>query len=156
MVTHWLADLNIGSGSNCSGHNNHSRLRLMQWFRLEERLVRAVENDSTLASRNDFTWRMRYNFLMQVPIGRHPFEPGSFAWVLNDEVFVNFGENIIYNSFDQNRFFTGLHFYTGPGNWLQAGYMNLFQQTASGNKYRMIHTFRLLYFHNVDLRKKPR
>jgi len=37
---------------------------------------------------------------------------------------------------------------------VQFGYMNLFQQLAAGNKFRSIHTMRLFYFQNVDLRKK--
>lgn len=34
------------------------------------------------------------------------------------------------------------------------GYMNFFQQLSTGNQYRSIHTARVFYFHNMDLRKK--
>jgi hypothetical protein len=32
--------------------------------------------------------------------------------------------------------------------------MNLFQQSAAGNKYKSINAARLFYFQNIDLRKK--
>jgi len=37
---------------------------------------------------------------------------------------------------------------------LQFGYMNVFQQLAAGNQYKSVSAARLLYFHNLDLRKK--
>jgi hypothetical protein len=37
---------------------------------------------------------------------------------------------------------------------LQFGYMNVFQQLASGHEYKWINAARIFYFHNVDLRKK--
>jgi hypothetical protein len=74
--------------------------------------------------------------------------------VVNDEVHINFGKQIVNNYFDQNRFFLGLKYQTGEHSNLQVGYMNLFQQLAAGNKYRDINAFRFFFFQNLDLRKK--
>ena len=86
-------------------------------------------------------------------MSRRPFEPGTFSFILNDEVHVNLGKEIVYNYFDQNRFFAGFALYTNKRDNLQFGYLNLFQQLAAGNRYRNIHALRVFYFHNVDLRK---
>jgi Protein of unknown function (DUF2490) len=134
-------------------HANSSRFKLMQWVRLEERFRRKIESNDALADGYNFNWRVRYNIMMQFPLGKKPFAPGSLALAVNDEAMINFGKEITYNYFDQNRFFVGFHLYTSTHNWLQFGYMNLFQQLAAGNKYRTIHAARIFYFQNLDLRK---
>jgi hypothetical protein len=64
---------------------------------------------------------------------------------------INFGKEIVYNYFDQNRLFLGFNYYLTKHNTLQFGYMNLFQQLSAGNKYKMIHTARVSFFHNLNL-----
>jgi hypothetical protein len=135
-------------------HTNYPRLRLMQWIRLEERFRRKVLNNDQLADGYNFNYRLRYNFLFNAPIGKKPFAPGTFSWVLNDEVHINFGDEIVYNYFDQNRFFAGLTYHVNPANSIQFGYLNVFQQLPAGNRYRNTHAARIFYFHNLDLRAK--
>ena len=126
----------------------------MQWLRLEQRFRRKILNDDELAADYLFNYRLRFNVLMQFPLGNNPFQPRSLSFVLNDELHVNFGEKIVYNYFDQNRFFAGFNFHLAGHNNLQFGYMNIFQQLAGGNRYRSLHAIRLFFFHNLDLRKK--
>ena len=127
----------------------------MQWLRLEERYRRRVLNDSTLSEGHHFNFRLLYNFLIQVPLSAGGIKPRTASLVLNDEVHVNFGKEIVYNYFDQNRFFVGINYHLNNHDNLQAGYMNLFQQLPAGNRYRSIHTARIFFFHHLDLRKKP-
>ncbi len=134
-------------------HTRFSKLRLMQWFRLEERFRRKILNDEELADGYLFNFRARYNILGQFALGREPFRPGSLSLVLSNEVFVNFGKEIVYNSFDQNRAFAGFALHLNSHDNLQFGYMNVFQQQAAGNRYRSNHVARVFYFHNLDLRK---
>lgn len=139
-------------------HSKYPRIKLMQWFRGEERFRRKILNDNELADGYSFNFRFRYNILSQFALNRkEPFKPGSFSFVLSDEVFVNAGKQITYNVFDQNRFFAGFHYHVNKHDNLQFGYMNLFQQQAAGNKYRNVHVARVFYFHTLDLRKnKPK
>jgi len=134
-------------------NTKYSRLNTMQWLRLEERFVRKVANDSTLAPGSNFTYRLRYNFLLNIPI-RTNQKSSPWAAAVNNEVFVSFGKNVVYNYFDQNRFFAGATYKFNAGNSLQAGYLNVFQQLAAGNKYRMINGVRINYFSNIDWRRK--
>jgi hypothetical protein len=127
---------------------------MMQWLRLEERYRRKILNDSTLGKGYSFNFRLRYNFLFQVPLTKKDTKAGGLSFVVNDEVHVNFGKQIVYNYFDQNRFFAGLAYPINASNNIQFGYMNLFQQLAAGNQYRSIHAARIFYFHNLDLRRK--
>ncbi|MCU0334828.1 MAG: DUF2490 domain-containing protein [Chitinophagaceae bacterium] len=136
-------------------HQNSSRFKLMQWVRLEQRFRRNILNDNALADGYNFNWRVRYNIMLQFPLGRRPFEPGSLALALNNESMLNFGKRIVNNTFDQNRAFAGFHYYVNKHDWLQVGYMNFFQQTASPGQYRMFHTARVFFFHNIDWRRQP-
>jgi hypothetical protein len=135
-------------------HTKYAKVRTMQWVRLEERYRRKILNESKLNDGYNFNFRLRYNFLLQVPLSKQGVKPNSFSFVVNDEVHVNFGKEIVYNYFDQNRFFLGLAYHTNQHDNLQFGYMNVFQQLAAGNKYKSTHTVRIFYFHNLDLRKK--
>ena len=135
-------------------HTRSPKIRLMQWFRLEERFRRKVLNDDELAEGYSFNFRLRYNFFSMFPLSKKNFQPGSLSFVINDEVHINFGKQIVYNYFDQNRFFIGFAYHVNKHDNLQFGYMNVFQQMASGNKYRSNHAARVFYFHNLDLRKK--
>lgn len=133
-------------------HTRYTKLRLMQWFRLEERWRRKILNDNTLADGYNFNFRIRYNFLSQFPLSKKRFEPKTLSLIVNDEVHINFGKEVVNNYFDQNRLFLGFNYQVDKRNNLQFGYMNLFQQLTAGNRYRSIHTARMFFFHNLDLR----
>lgn len=129
-----------------------SKARLMQWVRLEERFRRKTLSDDALGDGYNFNWRICYNFALFVPITKKRFEPGGLQLLVNDEVMVNFGKNIVYNHFDQNRLFVGLVYQVNKHAQLHGGYMNLYQQLPSGDQFRNQHTVRVFYFHNFDLR----
>ncbi len=135
-------------------HTKYPRLRLMQYARLEERFRRKIKDEDELAEGYNFNYRFRYNFYLAAPIGRKAFAPRTLSFVVNDEVHVNFGKEIIYNYFDQNRFFVGFAYHVNSTDNVQFGYMNLFQQLPAGNKYRSIDAVRISYFQNLDLRRK--
>jgi hypothetical protein len=134
-------------------HTNGPRSRLTQWIRLEERFRRKIRNDDELAEGYTYGTRVRYNLLAAFPLTKKGFAPGGVSLILNDEVHLNLGRKVIYNHFDQNRLFAGLGFQLGPHTTLQTGYMNVFQQLASGNRYRNLHTARVFLFQNLDFRK---
>jgi len=135
-------------------NTKYGKKRMMQWIRLEEKFKHKILNDSTLTDGYNFNYKVRYNLWYEVPLSKKGIVPGALSFIFNDEVHINFGKQIINNYFDQNRFFVGLKYQTNAHDNLQAGYMNLFQQLATGNKYKNINAFRFFYFHNLDLRKK--
>lgn len=133
-------------------NTKYARNRMMQWIRLEEKYRRKVLNDSTLANGYNFSWKLRYNIFYEIPFTRQA--TNKWSLIVNDEVHINFGKQIVYNYFDQNRFFVGFKFNTNSHDNIQLGYMNQFQQLPVGNKYRNNNVIRLFYFQNLDLRKK--
>ena len=134
-------------------HTSFTKTRLMQWIRLEELYRRKILNDSTLGDGYNFNWRLRYNIWYEIPLVKNGLLPKSLSLIANDELHINFGKEVVYNYFDQNRFFLGFNYHVNKYDNLQFGYMNVFQQLAAGNRYRSNHVARLFYFHNLDLRR---
>ena len=131
----------------------YNRFNTMQWIRLEERYRRKIKDNDDLANGYNFNYRLRYNFALMIPLAGKTIEPKSFFLFLNDELHINFGKEIVYNYFDQNRAFLGIAYQIDKHSNVQLGYMNIFQQTASGNTYNNTHAARLFLFHNLDFRK---
>lgn len=133
-------------------HTKYGKQRMMQWIRLEERYRHKILNNDALADGYNFNFKLRYNLWYEVPLSKKGIVPGVLSFIVNDEVHINFGKQIVNNYFDQNRFFTGLKLQTGKSANLQFGYLNVFQQLAEGNKYKNINGGRIFYFQNIDLR----
>ena len=134
-------------------HNKYPSLKLMQWVRIEERFRHKVLNNDKLADGYNSNFRMRVNLLLQYSLSKKKFAPGTFSLATGSELMVNLGKKIVYNTFDQNRFFLGFHYHVNKHDYLQFGYINIFQQLSSGNQFKSINTARIFYFHNIDLRK---
>ncbi len=69
---------------------------------------------------------------MALPLAKNAFAPHTFSFIINDEAHIDFGKEIVYNYFDQNRFFLGLAYHLNARNNLQSGYMNSFPVLCTG------------------------
>jgi hypothetical protein len=132
-------------------NQKYPRMSTLQWLRLEQRFNQKILND---VKTNDYayTFRARYNFAFFIPLKGKELAPKTPFVALMNEVFLNFGKNVTYNTFDQNRLFVGLGYQFTSHLNAQLGYMNVYQQDASGNSYFDTHAVRLFLFHTVDLR----
>jgi hypothetical protein len=135
-------------------NTKYTGLRLMQYLRFEQKFKRKIKDPDELDEGYNFNYKLRYNFLLSAPLSKKGYAPKTLSFVVNNEVHINFGKEIVYNYFDQNRFFIGFGYQTNKTDNLQFGYMNIFQQLPAGNKYRSVNAARIFYFHNLDLRKK--
>jgi hypothetical protein len=133
-------------------NQKYTGLTTLQWLRLEQRFVEKVVADEKVSGHN-YTFRVRYNFGFFIPLkGKEMTAKTPFAAILN-EVFINLGDNVVYNTFDQNRLFLGFGYQFTSHLNAQFGYMNIYQQEPSGNNYLSTHALRLFVFHTLDLRK---
>jgi Protein of unknown function (DUF2490) len=134
-------------------NTNYNRIKLVQRVRLEERFRRKFKDKDELAEGYYFNYRFRYSILFQFPLNQKTNEKGAISFVANDELMINFGKQVVYNYFDQNRFLLGFNYYFSPQNSILLGYMNQFQQLASGYSYKVMHVIRIAYSQNLDFRK---
>ncbi|MEJ0029124.1 MAG: DUF2490 domain-containing protein [Bacteroidota bacterium] len=133
-------------------NQKYPRLATTQWLRLEERNVEKVVNDAKVGGYT-FTWRTRYNMSFFIPLKGKEMGPKTPYVMLQNELFLSFGKNVVYNTFDQNRFFIGVGYQFSSRFNANVGYLNIFQQNAAGNDYFSSNAVRLWFYHTVDLRK---
>jgi hypothetical protein len=116
--------------------------------RNEQRWRQTVENDA-LTGETTFSDRVRYLLSFTIPVSDRPSFP---SLVLSDEILVQFGSDIVMNTFDQNRFFAGIKKSLSRDWSYDLGYMMVYQQKASGYQYDLNHTLRWFFYFTPDLR----
>jgi hypothetical protein len=98
-----------------------------------------------------FTDRVRYAISFTIPVFNKSTLP---VLVLSEEIMVHFGDEVVYNTFDQNRFFVGIKQSLNSHWSYDFGYMNIYQQKYSGYQYDMNHTLRLFFYLKTSLKTK--
>lgn len=130
-----------------SGFTTNQHVRIEQRF--HERPISDVRGDGF-----NYNFRVRYSLGFTVSLEGKDIEAGDAFAVIVNELFLNFGDRITFNTFDQNRIFGGLGYQFRPRMNAQLGYMYIFQQDASGNNYWSTHAVRLFFVHTLDLRDR--
>lgn len=120
-------------------------------IRLEQRFRRKYLDNEHLATDYNYNNRIRYNFTFLVPLNKREITEKTVFLSLNDEILVNFGKQIVYNYFDQNRLGVGLGYQADKSIMVQIGYMNVFQQLASGSSFQQNHVLRMILSYNFHL-----
>ncbi len=139
--------------------HSSGRVSFAHRFRLEQRFLQnwtAADPATGLRSIQDgYEWqnRMRYRFLLTVPFSTAADRPQKWFATAYDEIFVNFGRNIGYNLFDQNRLGATLGYWLTQNLNLQVGYMNQAIQKANGRDVENNHVLTLFVTHNLDFRE---
>lgn len=126
------------------------KIGIVQRIRNEQRWIEKIANDQFTGNYR-FSNRIRYLLAFNIPIFKNPKYP---SLSLSDELMIQFGKEILYNTFDQNRLFLGIRQPISKTLNFDFGYMQSFQQKASGYQYDKIHTLRCFFYYSPDLRKK--
>lgn len=71
--------------------------------------------------------------------------------VLADELLVQFGKDVVFNTFDQNRIFIGIKQKINNSLSFDTGYMSVFQQKSNGINYIQSNTFRLFFYYTIKI-----
>lgn len=124
------------------------KVSVLQRLRNEQRWQEKIVNDVSTGE-NRFTNRVRYLVSFNIPIFKKKTAP---LLVLSDEILIHFGEEVIYNTFDQNRLFIGIRQSINPKLSFDFGYMNVYQQKYTGYQYDMNHTLRLFFYLNSSIK----
>ena len=125
-------------------------MNVLSRFRNEQRWQEEVKND-ILTGENLFSNRMRFLISFGIPVSKNPRIP---LLVLSDEILLQFGNNIVLNTFDQNRFFVGVKKNLTPAWSFDFGYMPVYQEKSTGYQYDLNHTIRWFVYYTPDFTKK--
>ncbi len=122
---------------------------LLQRFRIEERFFHK-NNGKELLSGYDFNWRFRYRAQCNIKLNK-PSAPKKTILKLSDEVMLNLGKRIVYNHFDQNRFYIAVEQEFNKNFSVELGYLKLFQQRSSGYQFYDRDILRFTLHHKMQL-----
>ncbi len=123
-------------------------------FRLEQRFLGDFEATSAQSADGaDYQNRMRYRCLVTVPFSGDRVRAGTWFANVYDEIFINFGESVRYNVFDQNRLGANIGFQFLPNANIQIGYMNQTIQKPNGFQLESNNTLMFFLFYNLDFRQ---
>lgn len=123
---------------------------ILQRLRNEQRWQQKMVNDA-YSGQLRFTDRVRYLLSMTIPVFKNKKLP---ALAVADELCIQAGKEIVYNTFDQNRFFIGIKEQLRPDLSFDMGYMRVYQQKKSGYEFDRNHTFRLFFYYSPQLYRK--
>ena len=119
-------------------------LKIQHRFRSEERFFKPLEQQTS------FNWRFRYQLSLAYPINQF------LTFKINDELFINAGQQIVNNTFDANRLYTGLAFKIKGPLRVETGYLRSVQQLSTGTQYLKRDNIRLSVFHQINLKSDER
>ena len=97
--------------------------------------------------------RFRYRLLLTHPL-RFKNDDSKWFVAAYDEPFINFGKNVKYNIFDQNRFYLALGYKFSESGNIQLGYLNQFIIKSNGQNTELNHTLQASITYNMDFRRK--
>jgi Protein of unknown function (DUF2490) len=124
---------------------------LNQRFQVEERFFHNANNVGLLPG-TTFFWRFRYRIQGEFNFWKK--ENKFLKVIVYDELMMNGGENVVKNTFDQNRIYAALDYGINKNITLELGYLNSFQQRTSGVDYFNRDIIRFTFYHKVNLEKK--
>ncbi|MDW7695784.1 DUF2490 domain-containing protein [Flammeovirgaceae bacterium SG7u.111] len=137
-------ELRIRQKLNRIGFNN--RLRLEQRFFHIKATKEAKASDS-------FNYRFRYRFQFAIPLVKSfPNQPDqALSLQLGDEIFLNAGNEVVYNIFDQNRILLGTTYKVSPHLAFSFTYSNTFVAKNIAETYTHLDIFWVGIKHKIDL-----
>jgi hypothetical protein len=132
--------------------NNFAGIKLDHRYRFEQRFIRRMVADQ-LAEGYMFNYRVRYKVTLGIPI-RVDGEETRWGVYVDNEILVNFGEEIFINFFDQNRFSFGVNYKATENIKMQLGYMNLFAQKPRIGHFDDANIIRFNIYHRFKFYKE--
>lgn len=127
------------------------KINLSHRYQIEERFFQNSDKEG-LTSGTTFAMRFRYKIQGEYAFWKN--EKHYLKTILADEIMINAGSEIVNNTFDQNRIYGALRYGINESFAVEAGYMNSFQQRASGVDYYDRNIIRLSLYHKIKLHSR--
>lgn len=124
-----------------------------QRFQVEERFFHNANKEGLLPGTN-FNWRFRYRLQGEYSCWKKGNQ--YLKAIVYDEIMLNAGENIVYNTFDQNRIYAALQYGLTKNIAFELGYLNSFQKRPTGVDYYDRDIIRFTFFHKIKLKEKQK
>ncbi len=124
-----------------------NRLAILQRLRIDERFIRK-NNGVELLEGYNFNFRFRYRLQAAYKFQKVAAKITT-TLKISDELMFNCGKNIVYNQFDQNRFYLGIEQVINKNISAELGGMYLFQKRSSGYQFFDRDIIRFTIYHKL-------
>lgn len=133
--------------------NKTGRVDFQHRYRLEQRFIENWENFGGNWDQEGYLFRqrVRYRFLVTVPLSRKELKDNTLLLAIYDEPFLGFGKGVGKNILDQNRLYGALGWRFNKDFNVQLGYMNQYVVKSDGIKAERNHTLQIGITYNLDL-----
>ena len=112
---------------------------------LEQRFQKWLTTEGDVGENYRLNHRLRLKWQASIPIGEKLF------LIFSDEPMINFGPDIVNNTFDQNRLIVMGSYKIGDRLSIGTGYMNWTFQRASGDSFDIRHVWLIQLNHQISL-----
>lgn len=131
---------------------NFSTFNIGHRFRIEERFITKSLNDSLIRGYK-FIERLSYMISFEYNLFTSKNKFHSLTFKASDGIFINASKFIVYDRFNQNRFYAGLNYHILKNIYIDLGYINLFHQPSVRNQYYNRNIANLSINHKMKIKK---
>ena len=129
------------------------RLRIVHRYRSEQRFTLS-SSESEIGEGYSFKMRFRYRLNFDILLAKLGERNSLLKLRINNEIFLNAGKQVVYNVFDQNRLYAALVLPLMNRLTVAIAYMNTYMQKSAGDKYDLIHTYRISFQHQLSANRR--
>lgn len=127
---------------------NWKKIVVNHRYQIEERFIHNFDKTG-LKEGASFSFRFRYRIQGSCDVWKN--EKQYLKGILSDEIMINAGSKIVKNTFDQNRIYVALQWGISKTIATEIGYLNSFQQRASGADYFNRNIIRFSIYHKLRI-----
>jgi hypothetical protein len=125
--------------------------------RLEQRFIQTHANQNGEIVDEGYTLytnRIRYRLTVNIPLGKKEIGPKTMFASVYDEVFMQFGKNIVYHKPDQNRLFAGVGYQANSKFTVTGGFLYHMLVKLNGVQQENNLGMQVNFAYNIDLTEK--
>lgn len=131
-------------------HPKVGRFSFYHRLRVEHRFRRSFQEGDDFHLVN----RFRYRFSTYVPLNKKQLQIGSYFNYTSAEIFMQAGERIVRNPYEDFRFHTAFGSIVSKNLKVMAGYVWRYGQLDLGHEYRQFHMIRIDVAFSFDVRSR--
>lgn len=126
------------------------RIAINQRVRIEQRLIQKYM-ENKLSHEYVYTNRYRYQLQCVVPVNNEKLIDHTLYVLLSDEIMVNSGKTIVYNTFDQNRLAIGIGYKRSDTFTISMSYIAIYNQKNKKSAIDKFNVLSLSLVHNLEI-----
>lgn len=136
-----------------SSQGEVKRFNISARLRLEEQFFKKIIENKFCD--NSFNYRIRFRLYATIPLNHDIITAKTISINAGNEIFINFGKEIVYNMFDNNRILGGISYQINKSWSLNLNYVYQYTQKNLPNVFEQSNIL-WLSFTNIALRSKAK